>query len=213
MLLCNFIVQWIHAIVFNIAISLSNCFAYSKIPVYSQTPNPDIYWGTDLGISSSVTSPESTDSTGDGRPLVSAARTWHVIIKQYYIVRYKWLRALDSRLREPGFKSCAAVLKLRASFFPLHCSSSLSCINECMAIDSGGYVYEQPSCINCSIWLDASLRSWDGVWLNRSARELQYNTAIWYPFRLPVCGLNSSFSFASMSWHFVCDLVGQWGVS
>ena len=30
-------------------------------------------------------------------------------------------------------------------------------------IDSGGYVYEQPSRINCSIWLDASQRSRDGV--------------------------------------------------
>ena len=36
-------------------------------------------------------------------------------------------------------------------------------LNEYLAIDSGGYVYEQPSCINCSIWLDASQRSLDGV--------------------------------------------------
>ena len=33
---------------------------------------------------------------------------------------------------------------------------------EYLAIDSGGYVYEQPSRINCSIWLDASQRSQDG---------------------------------------------------
>ena len=52
-------------------------------------------------------------------------------------------RASDSRLREPGFESCAAVLKPWASFFTLHCSSSLSYINEYLAIDSGGYVYEQ----------------------------------------------------------------------
>ena len=50
-----------------------------------------------------------------------------------------------------------------ASFFTLHCSSSLSSINEYLAIDSGGYVFEQPSCMNCSIWLDASQRSRDGV--------------------------------------------------
>ena len=43
------------------------------------------------------------------------------------------------------------------------CLSSLSCINEYLAIASGGYVYEQPSRINCSIWLDASQRSRDGV--------------------------------------------------
>ena len=47
------------------------------------------------------------------------------------------------------------------------------CINEYLAIDSGGYVYEQPSCINCSIWLDASQRSRDGVWVNRSARKVK----------------------------------------
>ena len=56
-----------------------------------------------------------------------------------------------------------AVLKPWARFFTLHCASSLSCINEYLAIDSGGYVYEQPSRINCSIWLDASQRSRDGV--------------------------------------------------
>ena len=71
--------------------------------------------------------------------------------------RAQWLRgrASDSRLREPGFESCAAVLKPWANVFTLHCSSSRSCINEYLAIDSGGYVYEQPSRINCSIWLDA----------------------------------------------------------
>ena len=59
--------------------------------------------------------------------------------------RGQWLRgrASDSRLREPGFESCAVVLKPWANFFTLHCSSSLSCINEYLAIDSGGYVYEQ----------------------------------------------------------------------
>ena len=73
----------------------------------------------------------------------------------------QWLkgRVPDSQLREPGFESCAAVLKPWASFFTLHCSSSLSCLTEDLAIDSGGYVYEQPS----RIWLDASQRSRDGV--------------------------------------------------
>ena len=52
--------------------------------------------------------------------------------------RVQWLRgrASDSRLREPGFEFCAAVLKPWASFFTLHCSSSLTC--------SGDYVYEEP---------------------------------------------------------------------
>ena len=62
-----------------------------------------------------------------------------------FIDPMQWLRgrASDSRLREPGFETCAAVLNLWASFFTLHCSSSLSCIYEYMAIDSGGYVYMQ----------------------------------------------------------------------
>ena len=68
-------------------------------------------------------------------------------------------RASDSRLRGPGFESCATVLKPWASVSTLHCSSPLKCINEYLAIDSGGYVYEQPSRINCSICLDASQRS------------------------------------------------------
>ena len=71
-----------------------------------------------------------------------------------------------SRLRGPGFESFAAVLKPLASFFTLHCFSSHSCINEYLAIDSGGHVYKQSSCINCSIWLD-------GVCLNRSVREVK----------------------------------------
>ena len=54
--------------------------------------------------------------------------------------RAQWLRvrASDSRLRGPGFESCAAVLKPWASFITIHCSSSLSCINEYIALDSGG---------------------------------------------------------------------------
>ena len=72
---------------------------------------------------------------------------------QCFIERFRraqWLRgrALNSRLREPGFESCAAVLKPSARFFTLHCSSSLGYINEYLAIGSGGYVYAQPSHIN-----------------------------------------------------------------
>ena len=54
-------------------------------------------------------------------------------------------RALDSRLREPGFESCAVVLKPWERFFTLHCSISLRYIHEYLAIDSGEYVYEQPA--------------------------------------------------------------------
>ena len=66
------------------------------------------------------------------------------------ICRVQWLRgrASDSRLRKSGFESCATVLKPWAIFFTLRCSSSFSCINEYLTIDSGEYVYEQPSRIN-----------------------------------------------------------------
>ena len=72
------------------------------------------------------------------------------------LVAAQWLggRGSDFRLRELGFESCAAALKSWALFFT--CSSSLGCVNEYMAMDSGGYVYEQPSRINCSIWLESS---------------------------------------------------------
>ena len=98
-----------------------------------------------------------------------------------FFCRAQWLRdrALDSRLREPWFESCAAVLKPWASFFTLHCPSSLSCINEYLIIYSGGYVYEQPSRINCSIWLDASQGSRDGVWVNRSVRGVKCKVLEW----------------------------------
>ena len=64
-----------------------------------------------------------------------------------------WLRgrASNSQLREPGFESCAAVLKPWARFFTLHCSSSLSCINEYLAIDT--------SSLRALMALDASQRS------------------------------------------------------
>ena len=82
------------------------------------------------------------DFTKSGR---SRSRTeWWVKLSMVtypaHSCRVQWLRgrAFDSRLRESGFKSCAAVLKPWASFFTLQCSSWLSCINEYLVIDSGG---------------------------------------------------------------------------
>ena len=76
-----------------------------------------------------------------------AQRHWltSAVCSSAYMCRAQWLRgrASDSRLQEPGFEPCTAVLKPWASFFTLQCSSSLSYINEYLAIDSGGYVYEQ----------------------------------------------------------------------
>ena len=86
--------------------------------------------------------------------------------------RAQWLRgrSLDFRPREPGFVSCAALLKPWAIIFTLYCSSSLSYINEYLAIDSRGYVYEQPWRINCSIWLDAREAEMVSEWTGLSGK-------------------------------------------
>ena len=60
--------------------------------------------------------------------------------------------------------------------------------NEYLAIGSGVYVYEQPTRINCSIWVDASQRSRDGVWVNRSVREVKCK-ALWTVLRTGYCAI------------------------
>ena len=50
-------------------------------------------------------------------------------------------RTSDSRLREPGFEYFAAVSNSGQVVFILHCPSSPSCMNEYVALDSGGYLY------------------------------------------------------------------------
>ena len=87
-------------------------------------------------------------------------------------------RVSDSRLRAPGFEFCTAVYiilmtsyapissKIKLSgqvVFTLHCSSSLSCTNECLAIDGGGYVYINNLRALIAAWLDASQRRRDGL--------------------------------------------------
>ena len=79
-------------------------------------------------------------------------------------------RASDFWLREPGFESCAAVIKPWASF----CSNSFNCRNEYLTIGSGGYVYKQPSRVICCIWLDVSQRNRIGVRVNMYVREERF---------------------------------------
>ena len=69
------------------------------------------------------------------------------------MLRGRGRRASDSQLRGSGFESYAAVLKPWASCFALHCSSSLSCINEYLAIDSGGYMYKLCALIAAYGWM------------------------------------------------------------
>ena len=65
----------------------------------------------------------------------------------------QWLmgRASDSRRREPMIDPVLQCEHLGQVHFTTHCSSSLSCINEYLAKDSGGYLTEPPSRINCSM--------------------------------------------------------------
>ena len=67
------------------------------------------------------------------------------------------LRTLD--YENPGSNPGCGV-KTLGKFFH---STLLQFTQLFLTIDSDGYVYEQPSRINCSIWLDASQRSRDGV--------------------------------------------------
>ena len=54
-------------------------------------------------------------------------------------------------------------VKPSAFIFTLHGSSSLSCINEYLAIDIGGYLCMNSLCALISTWLDASQKRRDGV--------------------------------------------------
>ena len=57
-------------------------------------------------------------------------------------------RASDSRRREPEIDPVLQCEHLGQVCFTTHCSSSLICIDDYLAKDSGGYLYEPPSRIN-----------------------------------------------------------------
>ena len=52
------------------------------------------------------------------------------------------VRTSDSQSRESGFKSSCCRLETSVISFTPRCSTLLSCINEYLDIDSGGYVNE-----------------------------------------------------------------------
>ena len=81
-------------------------------------------------------------------------------------------RASDSQLRVyTEFRIMCCHAKPGAILFTLHCSSSLRCMNEYLAIDSGGYLCTNTLQALVAPWLDASLRSRDGDRLHRHARK------------------------------------------
>ena len=87
---------------------------------------------------------------------------WHSgTVTQWHSAAVAW--ALDSRLREPGFKSCAA-MSLWPNCFTWYCSSSLSYTNEYLAIDIDGYLCSNSFHALIAIWLDAEMVfNWTGL--------------------------------------------------
>ena len=76
-------------------------------------------------------------------------------------------KASDSRLREPGLESCAAM----SNVFTLYCSNSLSCMNISLAIDSGAYLFTKSLCTLIAMRLDDSQRNRDSLQFKMFARE------------------------------------------
>ena len=60
---------------------------------------------------------------------------------------------------------------LDVRIFAIHCSSSLSCMNEYLAIDSGAYMCTNILYASVFAWLVASKRSQDNIQLKKSACE------------------------------------------
>ena len=76
----------------------------------------------------------------------------------------------DSQSREPGFESPLLPFRRLGIFRSLHCRPCrLSCINEYLAIDSGGNVSEW-SLRNCCMARMLPREAENGVGMNRSAR-------------------------------------------
>ena len=76
-------------------------------------------------------------------------------------------KALNSWERKPGFKSYAAVSNVgQGRSLYKCCPGSLSCINECLPINSGVYLYTNSPRTLTAVWLDVSHRCRDGAQLN-----------------------------------------------
>ena len=80
------------------------------------------------------------------------------------------VRRPDSQSREPGFKSHCGRFEPLASLITPRCHSSLSCINEYLAIQAVVDMWTNNLRAAIAAWLNTSQRSWDGLGMNRSAR-------------------------------------------
>ena len=78
----------------------------------------------------------------------------------------------DSQSREPGFESPLLPFRRLGIFRSLHCRPCrLSCINEYLAIDSGGNVSDLVLARNCCLARRLPGEAENGVGMNRSVRE------------------------------------------
>ena len=82
-------------------------------------------------------------------------------------------RTSDSRQKRLRVRILCYRVKPGAGFFTLYCSNSLSCTNEYLVIDSGGYLCTESLRALIAAWLDASQRSRGGVRLKGSVREVK----------------------------------------
>ena len=80
------------------------------------------------------------------------------------------VRRPDSQSREPGFKSHCGRFEPLASLITPRCHSSLSCINEYLAIQTVVDMWTNSLRAAIATWLNTSQRSWDGLGMNRPAR-------------------------------------------
>ena len=78
-------------------------------------------------------------------------------------------RASNSQSRDSGFESSFCRFEALIISFTPRCSSSLSCINEYLAIDSGGYLCTNSFLTLIAAWLKASQGSRDEKGVNCKA--------------------------------------------
>ena len=80
------------------------------------------------------------------------------------------VRRPDSQSREHGFKCHCGRFEPLASLITPRCHSSLSCINEYLAIQTVVDMWTNSLRAAIAAWLNTSERSWDGLGMNRYAR-------------------------------------------
>ena len=104
--------------------------------------------------------------------MTGVVRPWTAFVRHDSMVGHDSIpvRRPDSQSREPGFKSHCGRFEPLASLITPRCHSSLSCINEYLAIQTVVDMWTNSLRAAIAAWLNTSQRSWDGLGMNRSAR-------------------------------------------